>query len=79
MKPELRPAAPSAIRPASSTMIRAPGCNCFSRRAADSPANPAPMMTKSAVVSLVRGVAGGWSGKIALHAAGPRWQGRRLA
>ena len=70
MKPEFRPAGPCASSRASRTTIRSPGRSCVSRRAAERPAKPAPMISQSAVTSASSARAGKLRREIASHPTG---------
>ena len=78
MKPEFRPAGPCASSRASRTTIRSPGRSCVSRRAAERPANPAPMISQSAVTSASSARTGKVRREIASQPDRPVSTGRRL-
>ena len=64
------------MRLASNTTIRSVGCSSASLRAADKPANPAPITTQSAVVFSFSAGRGDGASSNAFHAAGPGSTGR---
>ena len=78
MKPEFRPAGPLPTSRASSTTILSSGRSWISRRAADRPAKPAPMISQSAVTLPSRLRTGKERVLIASQPETPVSTGRRL-